>query len=202
MSFSLWAKEGSLVVDSLILCEKQDAPSLNCQLPQEPHVPQVWELGSDTPLDQNTTMLPLFKDAAKDPDTTHNTLILKYPTAQGYYGVYWDFPDYCLRYWLTDELDYSLRYLAHDHVRKVLSGNGLGHFSNVFLRPIPVKPQESLAVYGVVCRGSSREEVEQKLSQLIVKRANFPQMWEGQRAAALEAGGNPQGGPTVFPKTG
>ena len=198
LSFSLWAKEGSLVVDSLILCEKQDAPSLNCQLPQEPHVPQVWELGSDTPLDQNTTMLPLFKDAAKDPDTSHNTLILKYPAAQGYYGLYWDFPDYCLRYWLTDELDYSLRYLAHDHVRKVLSGNGLRHFSNVFLRPIPVKPQESLSVYGVACRGSSREEVEQKLSQLIVKRANFPQMWEGQRAAALEAGGNPQGEPYRF----
>lgn len=199
LSFTLWAKEGSLVVDSLILCEEEDAASLYCCPTPDPHVPQVWELGSDTPLDQNaSTMLPLFKDATKDPDTSRNILILKYPNAQGYYGLYWDFPDYCLRYWLTDELDYSLRYLAHDHVRKVLLGNGLGHFSNVFLRPIPVKPEESLSVYGVVCRGSSREEVEHTLSKLIAQREHFPQAWERRRASALETKGNPQGEPYRF----
>ena len=194
LSFSLWVEEGSLVVDSLILCQEEEASQLDCRPSPTPHVPQVWELGSDTPLDQGASpMLPLFQDAAKDRDTSRNFLILKYPDAPGYYGLYWDFPDYCLRYWLTDELDYSLRYLAHDHVRKVLTGNGRGHFSNVFLRPIPVKPQESLSVYGVVCRGDSREQVEQKVAELAARRESFPQAWERQHASALEAQGNPQG---------
>lgn len=197
--FCLYLEEGSLLLDSLILCEKQDVSTICCQTPKPQYIPQAWEMGADSPVEWETMdRFPLVQPDAKTVESEQNTLILKYPDADAYYGLFWDFPDFSLRYWLTDELDYSLRYMAHDHVHKLFRGNGQGHFSNVFLRPIPVAPGQVAAIYGLVCCGKSKVDVEKTLSRLINTRKNFPQVAVNMQATALEANGNPEGQPYHF----
>ena len=81
-------------------------------------------------------------------------LILKYPDAPSHYGIAWDYPGFVVREILHDELDSFLRYKTHDHVEETLRGNGLGHFLNVHMRPLPLAPKSRSTVWGVVCSGS------------------------------------------------
>ena len=69
-----------------------------------------------------------------------NTLILKYADVPAYYGLAWTGENSEVRQILSDELDRTLRYYVHEHVQKVLRGQGAGHFTNAFVRPIPVPP--------------------------------------------------------------
>ncbi|MGI5894102.1 MAG: MGH1-like glycoside hydrolase domain-containing protein [Candidatus Merdivicinus sp.] len=194
LRFALSLTEGEILLDSLVLCEKEDADAV-CYRTEEPAwIPECWEMGSEKPLDwKNQMRLPLEKDASKETDTSQNTLVLKYPHDENYYGIYWDFPDFCLRYLLTDELDIYLRYMAHNHVSKVLTGNGKGHFSNVFLRPIPVKPGTSLDLYGAVCCGKTREEVQRRLAGWIARRPEFPAICDSLRKNVSQPAENPEG---------
>ena len=80
-----------------------------------------------------------------------NTLILKYADVPTYYGLAWTGENSEVRQILSEELDRTLRYFVHEHVQKVLRGQGSGHFTNAFVRPIPVPPHASrvLIRYGV-----------------------------------------------------
>jgi hypothetical protein len=93
-----------------------------------------------------------------------NSLILHYKSAHVHYGIAWQYEDYEIREIYSDELDCFLRHFVHDHVNPVLSGNGKGHFTDVFLRPVPIAPQSRKDVYAVVCSGSL-EEVKEALLQ-------------------------------------
>ncbi len=92
-----------------------------------------------------------------------NTLILKYADVSTYYGLAWTGENSEVRQILSDELDRTLRYFVHEHVQKVLRGQGSGHFTNAFVRPIPVPPHASRVLYGMVCAGT-REEVSERLA--------------------------------------
>ncbi len=93
---------------------------------------------------------------------TRNSLILKYPGVNQYYGLAWQAEQAEIREILNDELDIFLRKNVHKHTTKVFRGNEKGHFTNVFLRPIPLAAHTSKAVYGLVCSGS-QEQVTQYL---------------------------------------
>ena len=93
-----------------------------------------------------------------------NTLILKYADVPTYYGLAWTGENSEVRQILSEELDRTLRHLVHEHVQKVLRGQGEGHFTNAFVRPIPVPPHSSRVLYGLVCAGS-REEIGRRLSE-------------------------------------
>ncbi len=191
--FKLMPLEGSLTLDSLVLCERSQASEIACRVLPEEYVPRVWEAGSDLPLDlSKIDRLPLEHDTVH-PEPERNTLILKYPNTDSYYGLFWDFPDYCIRYWQCDELDVSLRYLAHDHVRKSIKLNGGGHYSNVFMRPIPVPPKQRLTIYGLVLCAPSREETADRLRRLIAQHDGFEAKLNELRATASLAAGNPDG---------
>lgn len=90
-------------------------------------------------------------------------MILKYADAPQYYGLYWDYDNYQLRGIRNDELDIFLRYTLHDHVNDILKGNEKGYFSNIFLRPIMVKPHSETVIYSVVCHGDTYHEVLEAL---------------------------------------
>ena len=92
-----------------------------------------------------------------------NTLILKYADVPTYYGLAWTGENSEVRQILSEELDRTLRYFVHEHVQKVLRGQGSGHFTNAFVRPIPVPPHASRVLYGMVCAGT-REEVGERLA--------------------------------------
>jgi hypothetical protein len=91
------------------------------------------------------------------------SLVLKYADIETFYGLTWQGEPWVLRQLYTDELDRFLRYYVQEHVQRVLYGNGEGHFTNVFIRPIEVPPGESRTLFGMVCSGS-QSEVEQTLA--------------------------------------
>ncbi|GAB4559377.1 MAG: hypothetical protein Kow0047_05230 [Anaerolineae bacterium] len=80
-------------------------------------------------------------------------LLLRYPDVDLTYGLAWDYDLFQVREFYTDELDRFMRYTVHNHVATVLRGQGEGHFVNVFMRPIPLAPRSSRALYGLVCAG-------------------------------------------------
>ena len=120
-------------------------------------------------------------------------ITLKYPHIREVYGIAWMYDSVQLRQILHDELDVFLRDTVHDHVHDVLQGNGKGHFTNVFHRPIPLAPGERKVLYGVVCSGESQEQVCQMLSSLDTTAENLEEHWQRVAqgmapAPALESG--------------
>ena len=186
--------EGSILLDSFVLCEKEEAEAVKYTVEAPAFVPEVWERGAEEPLVlENSYRLPLEQDAQTAFDPERNTLILKYPHTGCYYGIFWDFPDFCLRYLLTGELDVYFRYMIHNHVSKVLFGDEKGHFSDIFLRPIPIPPGGEADLYAAVCCGQSLREVREKLAALAARRGEFPALCAKAREGAFHPGGNPAG---------
>ncbi len=91
-------------------------------------------------------------------------MILKYKDIDVYYGLLWDFDDFDIREFYSDELDNSIRHNVHHHVHSTFKGEGDGHFTNVYLRPIALKPNSSKTIYGMVCHGSKFEVGEMLLN--------------------------------------
>ena len=92
-----------------------------------------------------------------------NSILLHYPGLDHWYGIAWDFDNFRVREFFTDDLDILMRYRTHDHVSDVFYGSGEGHFTEVYLHPIFLPPRSERILYGLVCSGS-REEVTQCLS--------------------------------------
>jgi hypothetical protein len=88
-----------------------------------------------------------------------NSMILKYGDVDNYYGIAWMHEDFEIREFLCSELDSLMRFFVHNHVSSQFQGDGEGHFTNVFMRPISIAPNSTKAIYAAVCSGS-REMVE------------------------------------------
>ncbi|MEK8128504.1 trehalase family glycosidase [Paenibacillus filicis] len=93
-----------------------------------------------------------------------NSLLIKYEGIDHYYGLLWAFDDYEVREFHCDELDRFLRHNVHHHTSAVFKGTGDGHFTNVYLRPIPLAPHTSKIIHGMVCSGA-KEDVERQLAE-------------------------------------
>jgi Glycogen debranching enzyme len=91
------------------------------------------------------------------------SLVLHYPDNSCYYGLLWNYPDAEIRQFRTGELDQFARHTVHNHVDAILQGNGKGHYTNVFMRPIPLNPASSLVLHGMVCCGTL-EDVHARLA--------------------------------------
>ena len=109
------------------------------------------------------------------PEVIHgdsNNLILKYRDIDDYYGIAWDFSPSVVREFLNDELDIFFRMKLQNHVDKTFVGNKLGHYENVFLRPIELSRESERTVYALICNGS-RDAVQQELSSFSTTPAAF-----------------------------
>ncbi|MBN2013337.1 hypothetical protein JW960_28660 [candidate division KSB1 bacterium] len=93
------------------------------------------------------------------------SIILKYEDIDTYYGIRWDYDHFIVRQWFCRDLDGFFRRMTNNHTRTILRGEGEGHFTNVFLRPINLAPKSMQIFYGIVCSGG-KEEVESKLANL------------------------------------
>lgn len=82
------------------------------------------------------------------------SLTLKYDDVQNYYGIAWDFSPSVVREFLNDELDIFFRKNLQDHVSRKFTGNGQGHFANVFLRPIEMEPNSDKTAYALIYNGT------------------------------------------------
>lgn len=112
-------------------------------------------------------------------------LTLHYPHIAEVYGIAWDYAPAQVREILHDELDIFLRDTVHDHVNNVLRGNGKGHFTNVFLRPIPLKPGQTKVIYGVVCSAPTEAEAVDLCRKARLRQPQFEAIWQ-EAARAME----------------
>ena len=131
------------------------------------------------------------------PGPNPQSLILKYADAEPYYGLSWSSPDFVTREFYTAELDRFFRHMVHEHVQRTLVGPGEGHFTNIFMRPIPVPPYETVVIYGLVCSGD-REEVERDLAGFDFEPAAMEAINQSARAKAVKMDGAPFGEPYRF----
>ncbi len=90
-------------------------------------------------------------------DNDSRKLILKYKDDNAFYGMAWEYPNSEVREVLDDELDIFFRLNANNNVGKKFAGNGKGHFTNIFLRPVEVKPHDNRSVYVLLCSGFESE---------------------------------------------
>jgi hypothetical protein len=106
-----------------------------------------------------TKIIPVNKDYLSQTitKTAERQLILKYKDIPMYYGFSWGGDnDFQFREIKNDELDIFFRRLVHSHVDSVLRGNNKGDYSNVFIRPIELKPQSEKTIFGIICTGTDQ----------------------------------------------
>ena len=133
------------------------------------------------------------------PGPLPNSLLLKYEQVDLHYGLAWEGESFEVRELYNDELDRFLRHYVHEHVKKVLHGEGQGHFTNVFIRPIhlPPKRRASRVLYGLVCAGS-RTEVEQRLEGFTADSVRYHDLHHRAKSHAVLLPTTPAGQPYVF----
>lgn len=95
-----------------------------------------------------------------------NNIILKYEDVPQHYGIRWFYDDYEIREIYGDELDSLMRFTVNNHVSSKFHGEGEGHYTNIFMRPIFIEAQERITLYGLVTQGDSKEEVRSNLQSL------------------------------------
>jgi len=95
-------------------------------------------------------------------NAANRSLVLKYADVPVYYGIAWDFSSFIVRELLNDELDIFFRKNVQNHVSTFIRGNGLGHYTNVFMRPVELAPNSSTEMYALICQGSA-QFVKQRL---------------------------------------
>ena len=131
------------------------------------------------------------------PGPVAHSRLLKYADAPQHYGIAWSFDVFQVREFLTSELDRCLRRYVHDHTSTVIRGDGLGHFTNVFMRPIPLAPISSKILHGIVAAGTP-EEVAEDLKQISRPPFELEQRYEERRAGAVSLASVPAGEPYRF----
>ncbi|MBN8216992.1 MAG: hypothetical protein J0L75_10150 [Spirochaetes bacterium] len=90
-------------------------------------------------------------------DAGGKSMILTWPDLEASYLLCWDWPDWEVREFQMDDFSSFIRDKTHDHVSRVLRGEGRGHHTNLHLAPIPVKPRETVEMHAMVACGSKAE---------------------------------------------
>lgn len=160
---------GGAKLDCFILCEEAEADTVCITARTDGHRPEIRQ----------------YKD--------EQLITLKYPHIQEFYGIAWDYETTQLRQIEHDELDIYLRDTVHNHVSSVLKGNGRGHFTNVFMRPIPLAPRETKVIYGVVSSADSRDAACKACREAMGRRAHFEEIWQNAASAMVPPSVLPEG---------
>jgi len=121
-----------------------------------------------------------------------NSLILRYPDVDRVYGLAWGFDRFQVREFHSDELDRLMRYTVHNHVATAFRGAGDGHFTDVFLRPIPLAPHRARVIYGVVCVGEV-EDVRRRLAGFERDPEEYESVYRAARERVVDLAPNPEG---------
>ena len=139
-----------------------------------------------------------FKWAPKIlPGPLANSRLLKYPDSPQHYGIAWSYDVFQVREILNSELDRFFRRYVHDHVSAVLRGDGQGHFTNVFMRPIALTPGSSKIIYGIAAAGTP-DEVATDLKQISLAPAELEQRYQARHEGAVKLASVPAGEPYRF----
>lgn len=126
------------------------------------------------------------------PGRRPSSVLLKYKNLDRWYGIAWNHPRSQVRQYLCEDLDNFFRYRVQDHISLVQRGPGDGHFTNVFLRPIPIAPKSNAIVHGMVCDGS-RDDVERMLQEFPAEAAPCERIHSAARDRRVDVTGRPEG---------
>jgi hypothetical protein len=131
------------------------------------------------------------------PGPLDHSRLLKYPASPQHYGIAWSYDVFQVREILNSELDRFFRRNVQDHVSTVLRGDGQGHFTNVFMRPIPLAPGSSKTIFGIVA-GGTPEEVAAELKHISLPLFDLEQRYQAQQEGAVTLASVPAGEPYRF----
>jgi len=126
-----------------------------------------------------------------------NSLVLKYKDIDHYYGLLWFSADVQVREFFCRDLDIFFRRMANDHVLTKFYGEGKGHFTNVFIRPIRLTPHSKKTLYSVVCTGT-KAEVEAQITRYAEKMESFEKIYEENRMRLADLSSGSDGDRYVF----
>lgn len=153
--------KGNPQLDCLVLCEEGEADRVRLETRAPGFRPVLVRRGAE----------PL--------------LTLQYPHLAGAYALGWEYGNAQVRQIENDELDVFLRDTAQDHVHDVLVGNRKGHFTDVFLRPIPLAPGQGRVIWGAAAWGPDPAGAAGVCRALLQDPDARRARWEeGQRAMA------------------
>ena len=93
-------------------------------------------------------------------------VILKYRRSENYYVLLADTKyDFIFRKFYSSELDTLLPYLAHEHLARESWGDGEGYFTNINIRPIYAKANETVTVNAAILCAESYDEAKKLLEK-------------------------------------
>jgi neutral trehalase len=121
-----------------------------------------------------------------------NSIILKYDDADVYYGLLWQFDLFKIREWYCRDLSDFFKQEVNEHVETIFHGEGKGHYTNVFLRPIFMKPKSTKIIYAMVCCGS-KEEVEKYLEKMNESQDKYKNIYMAAKKHVVNMDCNPAG---------
>lgn len=131
------------------------------------------------------------------PGPVPGSLILRYPDSPCYYGLLWNYSDVQIRQIRHDELDRFARHTVHNHVDDILRGNGKGHYTNVFMRPIHLQPNSTTILHGMVYSGTY-EEVMGSLSNFTLDYEKCESIYLAERTKLNPPPSYPSGNRYAF----
>lgn len=91
-----------------------------------------------------------------------NDYSVKYLSLDSFYGVAWNYPYSQVREFENSDLDVFMKKAVHNHVSEYFKGDGEGHYTASFLRPVVVGAQSDTTMYQLLVCGA-KEYVEQNL---------------------------------------
>jgi hypothetical protein len=121
-----------------------------------------------------------------------NSIILKYDDVNLYYGLLWQYDLFQIREWYGRDLSDFFKRNVNEHVQTVFKGEGVGHYTNVFLRPIVLQPKSTKTIYGIICCGS-KEEVEKYLNELNNSQDKYEDIYLAAKKHVVNMYGNADG---------
>ena len=121
-----------------------------------------------------------------------NSVILKYDDVNLYYGLLWQFDLFKIRQWYMRDISDYFKREVNEHVQTIFHGEGKGHYTDVFLRPIVMKPESKKIIYGVVCCGT-KDEVEKYLEKINNEQAEYEDIYTAAKKHVVNMDCNPAG---------
>jgi len=121
-----------------------------------------------------------------------NSIILKYDDVEVYYGLLWQYDLFDIREWYDRDLADYFKRMVNEHVQKIFNGEGTGHYTNVFLRPIVLHPKTTKTIYGVVCCGT-KDEVEKILNEQNASQNKYNEIYVAAKNYVANMQGNADG---------
>lgn len=144
--------DSKIELDGFSIIEKESADEINIKRKEWNHVPKIIE------------------------GPIKNSLLIKYDDIEGYYGLLWDYDLFEIREWNTRDIGEYFKQMSNEHVQTSFKGEGDGHFTNVFMKPIELNQKSKKVIYGAVCYGE-KEEVEQSLLEIESDSSNYDKIY-------------------------